>query len=235
MKFFGKSVYTRFVQVLAIMVIMVLLMGLYHVLLDTDTLMSKEEKELRAKTELFSKFEEGYATLSKYTIYGKHLNLGGVIENADSSFKYTLAMVTLDGAVTEYPLVVSFKDNKLYYTLGKNINEGIDLDDIPLGEYYLAVKASKDVVVDEQSQEINKYYSLNNTTSYSDQEYYTTTTGGKNYKDIITFSAFNEKEYMALAVTDIKSLPEDVYDIVIDAGHGARDTGAVYQDIQEKD
>ena len=36
MKFFGKSVYTRFVQVLAIMVIMVLLMGLYHVLLDTE-------------------------------------------------------------------------------------------------------------------------------------------------------------------------------------------------------
>ena len=235
MKFFGKSVYTRFVQVLAIMVIMVLLMGLYHVLLDTDTLMSKEGKEIRAKTELFSKFEDGYATLTKYTIYGKHLNLGGVIENADSSFKYTLAMVTLDGAVIEYPLVVSFKDNKLYYTLGKDINEGIDLEDIPLGEYYLAVKTSKDAVVDEQSQEINKYYSLNNTTLYSDQEYYTTTTGGKNYKDIITFSAFNEKEYMALAVTDIKSLPEDVYDIVIDAGHGARDTGAVYQDIQEKD
>ena len=70
MKFFGKSVYTRFVQVLAIMVIMVLLMGLYHVLLDTDTLMSKEEKEIRAKTELFSKFEDGYATLTKYTIYG---------------------------------------------------------------------------------------------------------------------------------------------------------------------
>lgn len=235
MKIFGKSVYTRFVQVLAIMVIMVILMGVYHVLLDPDALMSKEEKELRLKAELFSKFEENNATLSKYTIYGKHLNLGGVIENADSSCKYSLAFITLDGGVTEYPLITGFKENKLYYTLGRNINEGIDLDDIPLGEYYVAVKSTKEIVVDEQAQELTKYYSLYNTTEYSDQEYYTTTTGGKNYKDIITFSAFNEKDYMALAVTEIKSLPEDVYDIVIDAGHGGRDTGAVYQDIQEKD
>lgn len=235
MKFFGKSVYTRFVQILAIMVIMVLLMGLYSILLDPESRISKEERELQKKAELFSKFEDSYAVLTKYTIYGHNLNLGGYIDNVDSSYNYSISFITIDGEEIEYNLVTTSKNNRLNYTLSSNINEGINLDDISQGEYYIVVKAQKDSVVDEQSQKIVKYYTINNETDYSDLEYYTTTLDNKNNREVITFSAFDEVDYMALVCESVHSLPEDVYDIVIDAGHGGSDTGAIYQDIQEKE
>lgn len=237
MKFWGKSVYTRFIQVLAIMVIMVILMGAYRIVLDFGNRKTASQKELELKNELFAKFEDNYATLNKFTIYGKNMNLGGFLETTDTSYDYTVAIYSLDGSTVEYKLKTKLdrENNRLNYTLSENINEGIDLNDIPEGEYYIFIKGTKDVVIDDQAQEVTKYYSLNNVTNYSDTEYYTTTIDGKNSKEIISFSAFNEKKYMALGVVPVKTLPDDVYDIVIDAGHGGRDTGAIYQDIQEKD
>ena len=187
MKFFGKSVYTRFIEVLAIMVIMVILMGAYRIVLDSGSRKTASQKELELKNELFAKFEDGYATLNKFTIYGKNMNLGGFLETTDTSYDYTVAIYSLDGSAVEYKLKTKLdtENNRLNYTLSENINEGIDLDDIPEGEYYIYIKGTKDVVVDEQAQEITKYYSLNNVTNYSDTEYYTTTIDGKNNKEII--------------------------------------------------
>ena len=45
MKFFGKSVYTRFIEVLAIMVIMVILMGAYRIVLDSGSRKTASQKE----------------------------------------------------------------------------------------------------------------------------------------------------------------------------------------------
>ena len=64
MKFWGKSVYTRFIQVLAIMVIMVILMGAYRIVLDSGNRKTASQKELELKNELFAKFEDNYATLN---------------------------------------------------------------------------------------------------------------------------------------------------------------------------
>ena len=83
-----------------------------------------------------------------------------------------------------------------------------------------------------------KYYSLENTNNLNDIEYYTLTKDEKNNKIDIKFDkeTFNEKEYSYLGLTVSSSkLPEDVYDFVIDPGHGGTDAGETYSGNKEAD
>ena len=56
--------------------------------------------------------------------------------------------------------------------------------------------------------------------------YYTITKNGINQRIDIGFEDFSEISYLSFYVSKAP-LPEDVYDIVIDAGHGGNDAGAV--------
>ena len=77
------------------------------------------------------------------------------------------------------------------------------------------------------------YYSLKNDTKYNGNEYYTLTNENKNRKISIDFLKYNNKiPYMKITSSDI-ALPNNVYDIVIDAGHGGRDPGAMYENNTE--
>ena len=77
------------------------------------------------------------------------------------------------------------------------------------------------------------YYSLKNDTKYNGNEYYTLTNENKNKKISIDFLKYNNKiPYMKITSSDI-ALPNNVYDIVIDAGHGGRDPGAMYENNTE--
>ena len=77
-----------------------------------------------------------------------------------------------------------------------------------------------------------KIYLLKNLSSNLTNEYYTITKNGKNNKiDIL----FNEENKSIQIKSKEAILPDDVYDFVIDAGHGGSDTGAQYHEYNEKD
>ena len=73
-----------------------------------------------------------------------------------------------------------------------------------------------------------KYYTLENDSEYKDIEYFTLTKAGKNNKINIKFDKqdLDGKKYNYLGLTiKEEKLPDDVYDFVIDSGHGGTDSG----------
>ena len=152
-----------------------------------------------------------YASISKYTIYGKYFNINGQLETDANNLVLILKKEDLE---VEYPLIIEKKDNTILFKTNNLINEGINLDKIIVGNYYILLK-----------DENNNYYSLKNDTKYEELEYYTITKEKKNNKINISFINFLDKKYLYLNVQEDK-LPNNIYDIVIDAGHGGVDTGA---------
>lgn len=149
--------------------------------------------------------------IQEYTIYGKHFNVSGVY--TDSMYNMDLVLKS-DELEKEYELFLkdgNFKTNQY-------LNEGINLENIPVGDYLVLLKTQRDDVV--------IYYNLVNDTEYSGLEYYTITRDNQNRKIIINYDIYKEYQYMKLEVVDVK-LPDNVYDVVIDPGHGGNDPGAI--------
>lgn len=118
------------------------------------------------------------------------------------------------------------QNNTISFSSTDKINEGLDLETIPINEYYIFIKltfSNSDI----------KYYSLKNTSSYSDLTYYTITKNNSNNKIDIYFNQYNNIPYMNLSVKEVDSLPEDIYDFAIDPGHGGKDKGAKSGDYTE--
>ena len=108
--------------------------------------------------------------------------------------------------------------------------QGIDLEKVPINNWIMLieVKGNKET----------KYYSLQNDTEYGEIVYYTITKNGKNNKIDINFDTFDtDVKKLAYMKLDVKNahLPKNVYDIVIDPGHGGSDTGAKYGGYEEAD
>lgn len=91
-----------------------------------------------------------------------------------------------------------------------------------LGKYYVQLR------VKTNNNKDFKYYTLSNSSEYKNIEYYTLTKNEKNNKITIGFDKekWNNKDYNYLSLTVAESkLPDDVYDIVVDSGHGGTDSG----------
>lgn len=152
--------------------------------------------------------------INEYTIYGKHFNIkidllenvSLVLKNDDVELMYPLFMMDDVCSVARY------------------INDGLNLDKVPIGEYVVLLKEEIDGKVN--------YYNFINNTSYGNMEYYTMTSNLKNNLINIGFDTFNNKNYMYLEVKETV-LPSDVYDIILDPGHGGKDSGAVNGKYQE--
>ena len=82
--------------------------------------------------------------------------------------------------------------------------------------------------------EIN-YYSLSNNTDFNNTTYYTITKNGSNNKIDIGFDKYDDIPYMTINVSEASELPENVYDVVIDPGHGGSDSGAKANGYYESD
>ena len=153
---------------------------------------------------------KGVSNITNYTIYGRFFNLEGEL---DGSYD-TLSLILKDNDIElEYPLIIETKDNKTIYKTNKLINEGINLEKIKTGNYLIYLK------------ENDNYYTLNNSTNYKDLEYYTITNNKRNNKITINFKKIDNNNYLLLNSIETK-LPKDIYDIVIDPGHGGKDVGA---------
>ncbi len=229
----GKSLITKIINGLLAITIMFILMIIYSNILN-----NYRENEEQKITSLFKDYNiENYAYIDKWTIYGNHLNINGYINrnivNATNIKDLKLVITNLEKQEKEYSLRYDINDENVKFELSSNINEGINLDEINEGEHYILLK----IVEEFNGKEEISYYSLENITKYTDEEYYTLRKNNLNKKiDIklekISLKNNSEIKYMKLD-SILTDLPNDVYDIVIDPGHGGTDPGAMYKDNTE--
>ena len=191
----------------------------------------KQEKNVEFKTSLI--FENinksSTAKINKYIVYGTHLNLEGNIKipkiSNISVYSVHIVAKNTDGKENLIDCSYSYKDNILSFTTIEKINKGLSLENLSKSNYYLFLK-----VIFTNSEE--KYFSLENDSKYTNSTYYTLS---KRNKIDITFGTYNTLSFFGLFISEIKSLPDNVYDIAIDASHGGKDFGAKYKNYKESE
>ena len=150
--------------------------------------------------------------INSYNIFGQHFNVEGEIYLED--FDENNYKLVLNNGYEEIDVkyFYQYNDNVLSFKTNEYSNTGIFLDGLNLGDYYLLFK----------NKDKDEYYAFDKNTDYEDLTYYTITKDGKNNLINITFST----DGLLISVNEEK-LPENVYDIYLDAGHGGIDSGAL--------
>ena len=187
----------------------------------------KEEPEIKQKSidkKIFEMFQTRTADVTSFYTYGRSFCVSGKLTNIQKDNFESARLIISDGEEYENvcKLNTEFKDNNLIFHSDNEINNNIIIDSLKNGEYFIYLRIKLNNSVDP------KYYSLKNNSDYENINYYTMTKDGKNRKAEIAFNSkkYNEKEYEYLSIIlQDSEIPDEVYDIVIDAGHGGRDTG----------
>lgn len=208
---------------LAILIFIIILIG---IIIVVSYLYKKEQKR-----KILSNIENEIIEVDNYYLYGTHFNLegkmNGISTNNIKEVKFTLLDISENEK--EYNGIYEIEGDKLKVSTSKLINEGIYLEDIESGQYFLFLK------IKFTNDEI-KYYSMRNNTNYKDLEYYTITKNKANKKINIEFDIFKssdtDKPYIKFNIAKTK-LPPNVYDISIDPGHGGSDPGAISGQYKE--
>ena len=212
-----KIIYTIFISILIILGICISL-----ICFNKENVLKKDENNSEIQ------IEEIYANLTDAYIYGTHLNIEGKIKlNSEDIENMTLILVNEEEQL-EYNMKYEIQESEIEFTTCEYINRGINLEKISKEEYAFLVK------VKEKSGE-NKYYSLNvNDVKIEELEYYSISKN--NMTNHITFKEIQKEEnlYFILLLENI-TMPENIYDITIDAGHGGESPGAVYKGYKESD
>lgn len=161
--------------------------------------------------------QEEVININELYIYGTHLNLHGNIVNGNN-----LELVLYNGEFIAFD--ININDNE--FNLSNLVNDGLYLEDIPRGEYFLFLRSKE---TDDNGNEIYKYYSLKNNTEYKETIYYTFS----NVDNKIVIDS--EESYPTMMIKVNENTDEDIYDIVIDPGHGGMDGGADRYGYKESD
>ena len=174
--------------------------------------------------------QASYGEITRYIVYGTHLNIEGNIEiNEQSKIeKVQVVAKSISGNELIIDTEYDYSNNLLSFSTLDQINTGLNLEELDVTDYYILLKIQfldNDV----------KYYSLLNDTEYGNIDYYTLTRNGRNNKIHINFGSYNEIPFLGLNITKVNKLPEDVYDMVIDPGHGGSDSGAINGKHKESD
>ena len=206
------------------------------IILLTYIVIKKREDESYASTtsvsisEIIDIIEDGQANVSRYIVYGTHLNLEGSINITNSEIENSqIVAKKASGEEVIVDTMYEYEKGKLSFSTLDKINTGLNLEALDIDNYYILLKVT-------YSNGNTKYYSLSNDTEYTDPiDYYTLTRNNSNNKINISFVSQNNVSALVLNITKVSKLPEDVYDIVIDPGHGGNDTGAISRTYQEAD
>ena len=194
----------------------------------------KKEDESYASTtsasigEIIDVIERGQADVSRYIVYGTHLNIEGSIEITNPEIEdVEIVAKKSSGEEITVDTTYEYESRNLSFSTLDKINTGLDLESLDVDNYYMLLKVTS-------SNGQVSYYSLSNDTEYTDPiEYYTLTRNNSNNRIDIRFLTQNSASAMALSVSKVSKLPNDVYDVVIDPGHGGNDTGAISGKYQE--
>lgn len=162
------------------------------------------------------KIEDNIINIDKLYIYGTHLNMEGYY-NLDANGE----LVLYNGEFINYD--VNVNDGR--FNLSNYLNDGLYLDNINNGEYYLFFR----IEYMDDNQVKYKYYPLKNNTEYQETTYYTMS----NYNKKVTI--YNEDSYPTMMIKIDDNKDNNIYDIVLDPGHGGRDGGASKNGYKETD
>lgn len=206
--------------IMLIFILMGLGIGIYYATFSKD-----ETQEEKAKNEaIFGLVQTKQVQVTEFFTFGKCLNFSGSLPGiAKDNFESVKLYITNGNDFEKtYKLDGKIEDGNLILTTTDEINTGLNLDELGEGEYVVLVRLKLNNSV------TPKYYSLSNVSEYGDIEYYTMTKEETNHKIEIDFKQKTYKEqnydYLSINVANAEK-PENVYDIVIDAGHGGKDTG----------
>ena len=172
--------------------------------------------------------EEELASISEYFIYGNHLNIKGSLEITDKNYQ-SIVLTLYNGKDKDIKVNTEIEDNKINFNTFKYINEGIYLDDLERGTYYLFLKLTYENP-EEQEKPIEKYYILKNETNYKETAYYTLS----KYNNKVLINSQNDYGTISFNIEENKT-NDDIYDITIDPGHGGMDGGGSSGDYKETD
>ncbi len=183
---------------------------------------------------IINKIQVKSADIKEFYTYGRAFNIAGEINNINKDNFEGVKLVITDGGEYEktYNLNSNLEDNKLEFSSDIEINSGIILDELENKNYYCMLRLKLNNSAEP------KYYSFINSSGNENIEYYTVTKEEKNRKARIEFiknkSKDNEYNLLKISLEDI-DLPEEIYDIIIDAGHGGKDKGENAGAVTEAD
>lgn len=215
------------IKIVLIIVVMALLGGVLYYVCSKDSFSKKTVTSKDIYMDIINNVNiNENALISEYTIYGRYFNIKGNINSISISNSISNVEIVLKTNDNEYKYSTIYKleNNSLSFKTSEYINKGILLDNIEIGNYLVLLKVSNN--------EEFSYYNLDNNNKYDKLEYYTTTKNNSNNKIIINNNIDSGYKYMTLECNKEK-LPNNIYDIVIDAGHGGIDSGAVNGQYKE--
>ena len=207
--------------IIAAVIVLIILISIIKVVIKN----SHDNKQRLYEQELFGELQEKNCKVTKFYTYGTSFGLEGTVDlvGKDNFENVKLILVDNDAIQAEIPIEGTVNEGVLTFR-SQEINNTVNLDKLEAGKtYYLKLRVKTNNSTEP------KYYMFENASNYPDIEYYTITKNGKNNKVNISFEQYetiDKKVYSCLyfKVTE-STLPDDVYDIVIDAGHGGKDEG----------
>lgn len=221
-------------KLLKFVVLILVLVGVFYGIMLTIEKSNPGKQLKKIEEKLLSTLQVKMATADEIYTYGKAININGNIANVSKDNLESVKLYITDGQEYEktFKLNQSFEDNKMFFYAEENINSGIILDDLDCGEYYMFLRLKLNNSIDP------RYYSLRKHSNFKNIEYYSMTKDGKNKKIEISYEekVYKENNFdiLKIVVTEV-TLPENVYDIVIDAGHGGTDSGEKLNGVTESD
>ena len=162
---------------------------------------------------LYKKIDEEKIYIDELYIYGRYLNIKG---HSNFNFENTF-LVFIDNNFNEKLYDVFINNNEFY--ISDKINGGLNLEEID-DSFTILLKNN------------DKYYSFINMSSYKKTDYYSLNKNNKSNYLLFYFDKFKDAYFLKLD-SKIVDTPSDVYDIVIDPGHGGYDVGAINGSVYE--
>lgn len=220
-------------KLLKLVILIFMIIGIWYGISITIKREIPKYDQKASETKVFNMIQTKTAEATKVYTYGKALNISGKISNVSKDNFESARLYITDGLNYEqsYNLDYSFEGNNLVFSSGA-INSGLILDNLENSEYFILLRLKVNNSVEP------KYYSFQNASENGNIEYYTVTKDGANRKAIVAFGEkeYNNKKYSLLTINlENTNLPEDIYDIVIDAGHGGKDVGEKSGGVTEAD
>ena len=208
---------------MTMLVIMIVIIAFVYYISTNKSQNSASVNAFSTINEIVDEIEtDAYVNVNRYIVYGTHFNIEGDIDIHDTNSIDSVEVVAKTASGEEIGIDTEYthENNQLSFSTLKEINTGLDLESLKVENYYILLKVR---FLNNET----KYYSLSNDSEYGNIEYYTLTRNHTNNRIYIDFTTINNMPILGFHITTVKELPDNVYDVVIDPGHGGSDVGAV--------